>query len=169
MTGGCQGWVVAIVGEWVPLERNVLAGMAAPLSITGRRPRPPMQLHEALDHWRREQVRVAIARVVDIDHGDGVDGIDGRDPGDPGESGEPEAAVAALAVNERGEITGSVPEGCIEEALVAEALQVLAQGHAKLVTFGRHDPSSRSTWAAGLAGGGSGTVHVFLEPLRPAD
>jgi xanthine/CO dehydrogenase XdhC/CoxF family maturation factor len=122
-----------------------------------------MQLHEALDHWRREQVRVAIARVVDIDHGDGVDGIDGRDPG------EPEAAAAALAVNERGEITGSVPEGCIEEALVAEALQVLAQGHAKLVTFGRHDPSSRSTWAAGLAGGGSGTVHVFLEPLRPAD
>jgi xanthine/CO dehydrogenase XdhC/CoxF family maturation factor len=105
-----------------------------------------MQLHEALDHWRREQVRVAIARVV-----------------------EPEAAAAALAVNERGEITGSVPEGCIEEALVAEALQVLAQGHAKLVTFGRHDPSSRSTWAAGLAGGGSGTVHVFLEPLRPAD
>jgi XdhC and CoxI family len=126
-----------------------------------------MQLQEALDQWRREQVRVAIARVVDIDHGDGVDGIDGRDPGGSADSGEPEAAEAALAVNERGEITGSVPEGCVEEALVAEALQVLAQGHAKLVTFGRHDPPSRSTWAAGLVGGGCRTVHVFLKPLRP--
>ncbi len=56
-----------------------------------------------IDHWRSQNKRVAIARVVDIE---------GSGPRDPG---------AAMAVNQDGEVSGSVSGGCVEGAVVAEA------------------------------------------------
>lgn len=129
---------MAIVGEWVPLEQNVLAGMAAPLD--GER-RPMADLLDDLARWRRDHLRAAIGRVV---------GIDGSASWEP----------HVLAVNEQGEVVGSVPEGCVRAAVVAEALAVLELGHPKLVTFGRRpDESSSVDLTCRRA------VHLFLEPL----
>ena len=99
-------------------------------------------LLDDLDHWRREGVGVAIARVVDLD---------GSGPRLPG---------AAMAVNERGEVVGSVSGGCVEGAVVTEALQVLETGERKVVTFGYSDDEA---FSVGLTCGG--TIHLFLEPL----
>jgi xanthine dehydrogenase accessory factor len=99
------------------------------------------ELLDDLDKWRREQVRVALARVVDLDGS-------ARVPG------------AAMAVSERGEVIGSVYGGCVEGALVAEALRVLQMGRPKLVTFGYSDDQA---YSVGLTCGGR--IHVFLEPL----
>jgi xanthine dehydrogenase accessory factor len=95
-----------------------------------------------LDRWRAAGQGVAIARVVDID---------GSGPRDPG---------AAMAVNELGEVAGSVSGGCVEGAVVAEALDILASGERRLVTFGYSDDEA---FAVGLTCGG--TVHLFIEPL----
>jgi len=95
-----------------------------------------------LDRWRRQGRRVAIARVVDIE---------GSGPRLPG---------AAMAVADDGEVVGSVSGGCVEGAVVTEALQVLETGDRRLVTFGYSDDEA---FAVGLTCGG--TIHLFIEPL----
>lgn len=95
-----------------------------------------------LDRWQKQGKRVAIARVVDLE---------GSGPRLPG---------AAMAVNEDGEVAGSVSGGCVEGAVVTEALEVLATGDRRMVTFGYSDDEA---FSVGLTCGG--TVHLFLEPL----
>lgn len=95
-----------------------------------------------LDRWRAQGRRVVLARVVDIE---------GSGPRLPG---------AAMAVAEDGEVAGSVSGGCVEGAVVAEALEILESGDRRLVTFGYSDDDA---FAVGLTCGG--TVHLFLEPL----
>jgi xanthine dehydrogenase accessory factor len=95
-----------------------------------------------IDRWRSAGKRVAVARVVDVE---------GSGPRDPG---------AAMAVSDDGEVAGSVSGGCVEGAVVTEALQVLESGDRKLVTFGYSDDDA---FAVGLTCGG--TIHLFIEPL----
>ena len=95
-----------------------------------------------LDRWRAQGRRVAIARVVDIE---------GSGPRLPG---------AAMAVADDGEVAGSVSGGCVEGAVVGEALDILATGDRRLVTFGYSDDEA---FAVGLTCGG--TIHLFIEPL----
>jgi len=96
-----------------------------------------------LERWREAGTRAAVARVVDIE---------GSGPRDPG---------AAMAVNESGEVVGSVSGGCVEGAVVTEALDVLATGdRGRLVTFGYSDDEA---FAVGLTCGG--TIHLFLQEL----
>jgi xanthine dehydrogenase accessory factor len=99
-------------------------------------------LLDDLDRWRAEGVPVAIARVVDLD---------GSGPRSPG---------AAMAVNQRGEVVGSVSGGCVEGAVVTEALEVLRTGRRKVVTFGYSDDDA---FAVGLTCGG--TIHLYIETL----
>jgi len=58
-----------------------------------------------IDRWQAAGRRVAIARVI---------GVEGSGPRDPG---------ATMAVSEDGEVAGSVSGGCVEGAVVAEALR----------------------------------------------
>jgi xanthine dehydrogenase accessory factor len=96
-----------------------------------------------IDRWRREGKRVAVARVIDIE---------GSGPRDPG---------AAMAVSNDGEVVGSVSGGCVEGAVVAEALALLAGERAPgVVTFGYSDDEA---FAVGLTCGG--TIHLFLQQL----
>src|SRR3954452_5061618 len=95
-----------------------------------------------IERWRAAGKRVAVARVV---------GLDGSGPRDPG---------AAMAVNEDGEVAGSVSGGCVEGAVLTEALEVLEGGKSKVCTFGYSDDDA---FAVGLTCGG--TIHVFVEPL----
>jgi len=100
------------------------------------------ELLRELDRWRSQGKRIALARVVDIE---------GSGPRDPG---------AAMAVSEDGEVIGSVSGGCVESAVVTEALAVLETGERRIVTFGYSDEDA---FAVGLTCGG--TVHLYLEPL----
>jgi xanthine dehydrogenase accessory factor len=96
-----------------------------------------------IDRWRSEGKRVAVARVV---------GVDGSGPRLPG---------ATMVVSETGEVAGSVSGGCVEGAVVTEALEVLAgDGRPRLCTFGYSDDEA---FAVGLTCGG--TIRVFVEPL----
>jgi len=92
--------------------------------------------------WRNKGKEVAIARVVDIE---------GSGPRDPG---------AAMAVNEDGDVVGSVSGGCVEGAVVTEALQIIESRERRVVTFGYSDDEA---FAVGLTCGG--TIHLFIEPL----
>ena len=65
------------------------------------------ELLDDIDRWRAAGKRVAVARVVDIE---------GSGPREPG---------AAMAVNDDGEVAGSVSGGCVEGAVVTEALAIL--------------------------------------------
>ena len=65
-----------------------------------------------------------------------------------------------MAVSEDGRVAGSVSGGCVEGAVVTEALDVLASGQPRLCTFGYSDDEA---FAVGLTCGG--TIHVFVEPL----
>ena len=96
-----------------------------------------------IERWRAAGKRVAVARVV---------GLDGSGPRDPG---------AAMAVNEDSEVAGSVSGGCVEGAVLTEALAVLESGQPKVCTFGYSDDEA---FAVGLTCGG--TIHVFVEPLN---
>mgnify|MGYP002525680821 FL=1 len=92
--------------------------------------------------WQRLGRRVALARVVDLE---------GSGPRLPG---------AAMAVADAGEVTGSVSGGCVEAAVVTEALEVLEKGDRRMVSFGYSDAEAVTV---GLTCGG--TVHLFIEPL----
>jgi xanthine dehydrogenase accessory factor len=101
------------------------------------------EILDDIDRWRAGGHRVAVARVVDIE---------GSGPRDPG---------AAMAVSDAGEVAGSVSGGCVEGAVVTEALAILAgEAEARVVTFGYSDDEA---FSVGLTCGG--TIHLFIEPL----
>jgi xanthine dehydrogenase accessory factor len=96
-----------------------------------------------IERWQGEGKRVALARVV---------ALEGSGPRLPG---------ATMAVSEAGEVAGSVSGGCVEGAVVTEALDVLGSaGQPKLCTFGYSDDEA---FAVGLTCGG--TIRVFVERL----
>lgn len=101
------------------------------------------EILDDIERWRNDGRRVAVARVVNIE---------GSGPRDPG---------ASMAVNEDGEVAGSVSGGCVEGAVVSEALAILhGDQPAQVVTFGYSDDEA---FAVGLTCGG--TIHLFIEPL----
>jgi xanthine dehydrogenase accessory factor len=113
-----------------------VAGTAPPRGVIVK------ELMDRIDEWFAEGKRVAVARVV---------GVEGSSPRDPG---------ATMVVSEVGEVAGSVSGGCVEGAVVTEALTVLESGKARLCTFGFSDEQA---FSVGLTCGG--TIRVFVEPL----
>ena len=99
-------------------------------------------LIDDIERWRSNGQRVVLARVV---------AVEGSGPRDPG---------AAMAINEVGEVVGSVSGGCVEGAVVSEALDVIESGEPRLCTFGYSDDEA---FAVGLTCGG--TIRVFLDRL----
>ena len=101
------------------------------------------ELLNDIERWQQAGKQIAVARVVDIE---------GSGPRDPG---------AAMAVNEDGEVVGSVSGGCVEGAVVAEALEILrGDNQPRLVNFGYSDDEA---FAVGLTCGG--IIHLFIAPL----
>ena len=93
--------------------------------------------------WRGEGHKVALATVV-------------RTWGS-----SPRPVGSQLAVEDRGAMVGSVSGGCIEGAVIREALQVMEDGKPRLLEY---SVSNEQAWDVGLACGG--TVHVFVERLE---
>ena len=101
------------------------------------------ELFDDIDRWQHEGKRVAVARVVDIL---------GSGPRDPG---------AAMAVSDQGEVAGSVSGGCVEGAVVSEAMAVLhGERGPGIVSFGYSDDEA---FAVGLTCGG--TIRLYIEAL----
>jgi xanthine/CO dehydrogenase XdhC/CoxF family maturation factor len=98
-------------------------------------------LRQAAD-WRQGGLGVALATVVST------------------WGSAPRPAGSHLAVNEKGDFVGSVSGGCIEGAVVREAVASIQDGKPRLLEYGvTHDRA----WEVGLACGG--TIQVFVERL----
>jgi xanthine/CO dehydrogenase XdhC/CoxF family maturation factor len=72
----------------------------------------------------------------------------------------PRPVGSKLAVDDAGQMTGSVSGGCVEGAVVETALEIIRTGKPRLLDFGVSDEQA---WEVGLACGGR--VQVFVEKL----
>jgi len=75
----------------------------------------------------------------------------------------PRRVGAQLAISGDGEIVGSVSGGCVEGAVVVEALDALDDGAHRVLEYGVSDDVA---FAVGLACGG--TIRVLVEPVGSA-
>ncbi|BDG06156.1 XdhC family protein [Anaeromyxobacter oryzae] len=101
------------------------------------------EILERADAWSEAGLGVAIATVVST------------------WGSAPRPSGSQLAVNERGEFLGSVSGGCIEGAVVGEALAAIADGKPRLLEYG---VTNDRAWEVGLACGG--TIQVYVERLE---
>ena len=74
----------------------------------------------------------------------------------------PRRAGAQMVVSGEGRMEGSVSGGCVEGAVVVEALEALEAGETRLLEYGVSDGDA---FAVGLACGG--TIRVLVEPVGP--
>jgi xanthine/CO dehydrogenase XdhC/CoxF family maturation factor len=98
-------------------------------------------LDQAAD-WRRSGRNVALATVVTT------------------WGSSPRPVGSLLAVDQSGKFLGSVSGGCIEGAVIKEALAAIGDGKPRLLDFG---VTNEQAWDVGLACGGK--VQVFVERL----
>lgn len=75
----------------------------------------------------------------------------------------PRPVGSQLVIEENGQFVGSVSGGCIEGAVVEEAMSAIADGKARTLEFGVADEDA---WAVGLACGGD--IRIYVEPLEQA-
>jgi xanthine dehydrogenase accessory factor len=75
----------------------------------------------------------------------------------------PRPVGAQLAISAAGEIMGSVSGGCVEGAVVAEALDLIGKAPGQIFTYGVSDDNA---FSVGLACGG--TIRVLVEPIGGA-
>jgi len=72
----------------------------------------------------------------------------------------PRPVGSQMAIRADGAMEGSVSGGCIEGAVVHEAMNVLADGEPRLLSFGI---TNERAWEVGLACGGK--VEIYVEPV----
>jgi xanthine dehydrogenase accessory factor len=76
----------------------------------------------------------------------------------------PRPAGSKLAVDDAAEFVGSVSGGCIEGAVIQEALELMEIGGSRVLSFGVSDETA---WDVGLACGGK--IEVLVEAVVPGD
>ncbi len=72
----------------------------------------------------------------------------------------PRPVGSQLGINDRGEMVGSVSGGCIEGAVVKEALEIMEGEPPRLLDYG---VSNEQAWEVGLACGGK--LEVYIEAV----
>jgi len=92
--------------------------------------------------WKRSGRGVALATVVET------------------WGSAPRPVGSHLVVDEAGSFLGSVSGGCVEGAVVAEAIDVIESGKPKTLEFGVADETA---WKVGLSCGG--TIRVYVEKI----
>ena len=73
----------------------------------------------------------------------------------------PRPIGSKLAVDDSGAFVGSVSGGCVEGAVVEEALAAISDGKPRLLDFGVSDEQA---WEVGLACGGK--IEIFVERVE---
>ena len=73
----------------------------------------------------------------------------------------PQPIGSRLVIDDEGNFIGSVSGGCVEGAVVTEAMDIIASGKPKLLQFGVADETA---WKVGLACGGK--IGVYVEPIN---
>ncbi len=92
--------------------------------------------------WQDEGLSVALATVIET------------------WGSAPRPVGSQLGINENGDFVGSVSGGCIEGAVVEEALDAMETGQAKLLDYG---VSNTKAWEVGLACGGK--IQIYVDPV----
>jgi xanthine/CO dehydrogenase XdhC/CoxF family maturation factor len=100
------------------------------------------QVLEQVAAWKRAGEKAAIATVVTT------------------WGSSPRPVGSQLGVSGKGEMVGSVSGGCIEGAVVKEALEVMDGAPPKLLDYG---VSNEQAWEVGLACGGK--LEVYIETV----
>jgi xanthine/CO dehydrogenase XdhC/CoxF family maturation factor len=72
----------------------------------------------------------------------------------------PRPVGSHLVIDSDGNFLGSVSGGCVEGAVVEEAVDVIGSGKAKTLSFGVADETA---WRVGLSCGGR--ISVYVEPV----
>ena len=70
----------------------------------------------------------------------------------------PRPVGSHLVIDEDGNFEGSVSGGCVEGAVIADAMDVLQSGEPKMLEFGVADETA---WRVGLSCGGK--IRVYVE------
>ena len=109
-----------------------------------------LDILDTMKRWQAEERAVALATVVKT--WGSAPRREGSKMGITREMGRVDTAPPAMV--------GSVSGGCVEGAVVEEALAGLKDGRARLLKFGVADDMA---WEVGLTCGGS--IEVFVEPL----
>ncbi|HYV69792.1 MAG TPA: XdhC family protein [Pseudolabrys sp.] len=94
------------------------------------------------EEWRKSGREVAVATVVET------------------WGSAPRPVGSNLVIDNEGNFLGSVSGGCVEGAVVAEAMDVIDSGKPKLLEFGVADETA---WKVGLSCGG--TIRVYVEKV----
>jgi xanthine/CO dehydrogenase XdhC/CoxF family maturation factor len=97
---------------------------------------------QAAEDWRKQGRHVALATVVET------------------WGSAPRPVGANLVIDQEGNFLGSVSGGCVEGAVVEEALDVIDSGKPKMLEFGVADETA---WKVGLSCGGK--IRVFVEKV----
>jgi xanthine dehydrogenase accessory factor len=100
---------------------------------------------KAAEDWQKAGRGVALATVVET------------------WGSAPRPVGSSLVINDDGTFLGSVSGGCVEGAVVTEALDVIESGKPKMLEFGVADETA---WNVGLSCGG--TIRVFRREGRQA-
>jgi len=98
---------------------------------------------KAAENWRKEGRDVALATVVET------------------WGSAPRPVGSSLVIDSEGNFLGSVSGGCVEGAVVTEALDVIDSGKPKMLEFGVADETA---WKVGLSCGG--TIRVYVEKVN---
>lgn len=106
--------------------------MAAP-----EMPRDPLEVAQA---WMGEGRDLAVATVIDT------------------WGSAPRPVGSCLVIDADGNFEGSVSGGCVEGAVVAEAVDIIATGEPRVLDFGVSDETA---WQVGLSCGGR--IRIYVE------
>ena len=97
---------------------------------------------KAAEDWQKAGHGVALATVVET------------------WGSAPRPVGSNLVIDNAGNFLGSVSGGCVEGAVVTEAIEVIESGQPRVLEFGVADETA---WKVGLSCGG--TIRVFVEKV----
>ena len=98
---------------------------------------------KAAEDWRSQGRGVALATVIET------------------WGSAPRPVGSNLVIDQEGNFLGSVSGGCVEGAVVNEALETIRDGKPRLLDFG---VSNEQAWEVGLACGGK--IEIFVERVE---
>ncbi|MBZ0299315.1 MAG: XdhC family protein [Anaerolineae bacterium] len=103
-----------------------------------------LDILDTVDQWIAQNRPVALATVVET------------------WGSAPRGVGSKMAITDDMAMIGSVSGGCVETAVIEQALEILEENQPRLLHFGVSDDTA---WEVGLTCGGR--ISVFVEPLDP--